>query len=83
MNNLNLTRTASALAEYDHHNYSGTVESDTFYEERERLAKAVGDAFALDTADRNRPETARLMHPADPWLRALVVKYGPAVQESV
>lgn len=83
MNTLNLTRTAQALETYDRHNYSGMVESESFYDERERLAKAVGEAFALDTADRNRPETARLMHPADPWLRALVVKYGPAVQECV
>lgn len=40
-----------------------------------RAEKAVGEAFAEDTQDRNQYETARRQLPC-PWLRGLVEKYG-------
>jgi hypothetical protein len=42
----------------------------------ERQERAVGEAFAEETADRNDPETARLVRPGDPWLRRMVEEYG-------
>jgi len=40
----------------------------------DRAAAAVGEAFALDTADRNDPAVARTIAPNDPWLRRLVAE---------
>jgi len=48
-----------------------------FVESQER---AVGEAFAEETADRNDPATAKLVRPgppgADSWIRRMVEKYG-------
>lgn len=52
-----LTRTAAALAAFDaaHGPHDSGYGTD--------LAKAVGEAFALDTADRNDPSTAKMVRP--------------------
>lgn len=41
----------------------------------ERAERAVGEAFAADTADRNSPDVAKLVRPRDPWLLRLIEKY--------
>lgn len=83
---LDLTRTRQAVEAYDRRReYLLQVEAaadDERWAEEERLAKAVGEAFALDTADRNDPATARLIRPGDPWLRALLAKYAEAPQST-
>lgn len=43
--------------------------------EEPMLSQRVGDAFALDTADRNHPDVARCVGPGQ-WLREQVSKYG-------
>jgi hypothetical protein len=50
---------------------------DAWWAKWDRLSVLVADAFALDTADRNKAATARLVHPKDSWLRRLLEKYGP------
>jgi len=59
-----LTRTLAALADYDQIDAEiaddMTEDAATDFFARLDVAKlAIGDAFALDTADRNEPEVAR------------------------
>jgi len=81
---LNLARTKVAVAAYDgvRAAFRSGLGTGTFQETYGRLRaveaaeRAVGNAFALDTSDRNSPENARLVRPGDPWLRRLLEKYG-------
>ena len=77
---LDLRRTAAALDEVDIATAKFeeacktpglSKEVNRALRELERKEAEVGEAFALDTADRNDPETARRQRPG-PWLRALV-----------
>lgn len=78
MNDLNLARTKSAIDAYDAALERFEADgSDANVEAIEVAERAVGEAFALDTADRNDPETARRALPS-PWLRGLVAKYAKA-----
>ena len=59
-----LTRTLAALADYDQ--IDAEIADDMteaaatdFFARLDAAKLAIGDAFALDTADRNDPETAR------------------------
>ena len=80
---LNLARTKVALevsdalnAEYHRKiNALGDTESLAFLGRVEAAEKAVGEAFALDTADRNNHDVAAQTRPG-PWLRRLVEEYG-------
>ena len=59
-----LTRTIAALAAYDAIDAEITDtmtqdEADDFFKRSDAAKLAIGDAFALDTADRNEPEVAR------------------------
>lgn len=47
--------------------------------EEDRLAQAVGEAFGLDTADRNNLDTCRSCVRPGPWLRGLVSAYMSAL----
>lgn len=72
---LDLTRTRAALAAYDAAGEfleaaTTQAEATAVAEAYEAARAAVGDAFAADTADRNRPEVARLA--GVEWIRALV-----------
>lgn len=90
MDTLTLTHTKAALAEYDacKAKWDALQASDAPFgvlwahlNEEDRLARAVGHAFWLDTADRNsRSNCEGCVRPGDPWLRNLVAKYGGGVQ---
>lgn len=59
-----LTRTRAALAAYDAIDAEITdtmsqEEADDFFKRSDAAKLAIGEAFALDTADRNDPEVAR------------------------
>lgn len=73
-----LSRTAEALAAYDRAYYDPTVEP----RELDDLGAEVGQAFALDTADRNPAEVACYVRPGPPhqrggasWLRKSVARW--------
>lgn len=74
MNPPDLTRTAAALAAYDEHDQNvpdlTRLSNDACVEwldENDRLARAVGVAFGLDTSDRNDPgDCAELLRPGPP-----------------
>lgn len=80
---LRLTRTKAALEAHDAarvaFDAAVAVEPTTEVDKRLgallRAEKAVGEAFAQDTSDRNSYETACRTVP-NPWLRGLVAKYG-------
>lgn len=63
MSHPDLTRTVAALAAYDELDRefmrAPTCECEAFVESLHTAQKAIGDAFSLDTADRNDPEVAR------------------------
>lgn len=81
---LKLTKTKKAIerydalrAEYDLNWEKLTMEqSDRLFWLMDRASDAVREAFAEETADRNRRDQAMLVGPKDPWLRDLVEKYG-------
>ncbi len=85
MGDLNLTKTKDAVAAYDVAltafqagvSVAPLNESERLLEAVQAAEEAVRDAFAEETADRNQPKNARLVHPSDPWLRRLVEKYTP------
>lgn len=59
-----LTRTRAALAAYNAIDAEVTDamtqgEADDFFKRSDAAKLAIGEAFALDTADRNEPEVAR------------------------
>lgn len=59
-----LTRTRAALAAYDVIDAEITAdmtqdEADDFFKRSDAAKRAIGEAFALDTADRNEFEVAR------------------------
>jgi len=59
-----LTRTRAALAAYDAIGAESTAdmtqdEADDFFKRSDAAKLAIGEAFALDTADRNEFEVAR------------------------
>ena len=61
---LDLTRTRAAIAAYDEINAEITAtmtpeEADDFSRRSDVAKLAIGEAFAIDTADRNDPEVAR------------------------
>jgi hypothetical protein len=82
---LNLARTRDALSAFDEARRAfdakldlsdeGFSQSCALLASLEKAEKAVGIAFAEDTADRNAFDTASLVRPGL-WLRALVEKYG-------
>jgi hypothetical protein len=89
MDTLNLTHTKAALAEYDacKAKWAALQASDAPFgvlwahmNEEDRLARAVGHAFWLDTSDRNSRATCEGCVRPNPWLRNLVAKYGNEVQ---
>lgn len=83
---LSLARTKVALEAYDdvHAQWQAELDKDApdnaqehrLYELVCAAELVVGEAFALDTADRNDPRDARRISPQSPWLRDLVRKYG-------
>lgn len=83
MKRLSLTRTKAALSAYDDARAAfnaalGSASNETvdaLHGALWRAEKAVGEAFAEDTKDRNQYETARRQLPC-PWLRGLVEKYA-------
>ena len=78
---LKLVHTKAALARFDELRAKHDFPHDHWLpswgddDELGKAARAVGEAFALDTADRNNPDTARLVRPG-PWLRGLVARFG-------
>lgn len=80
---LDLSRTKAALEAFDKLDaeYDATVdgmeneEALAFLNRIEAAAKAVGEAFADDTKDRNPRDAALLVRPGA-WIRRLVEKYG-------
>lgn len=68
---MTLDRTAEALEAYERHEAAypsqladptvTSAEIDRWLDEAETLSRAVGEAFALETADRNDPDTIRAM----------------------
>lgn len=80
-----MERTKAALAVYD----GGKSEREALLDRAESnedvwawvaMEKAAADlvreAFAADSAHVNSRDRAFLVHPDDPWLRRLVVKFG-------
>jgi hypothetical protein len=85
MKPLDLTRTAAAVEAYDCFDESLTPvvmaeksarDQLAALDELEELAKAVGEAFADDTSDRNAQDTARLTRPNDIHLRKLLKEHA-------
>ncbi len=85
MKALTLTKTKAALAAYDAAlgafreavGKEPTEVVDALDGAVEAADGAVRAAFAEETADRNQPKNAKLVSPADPWLRRLVERYAP------
>ena len=81
---MDLSRTKAAVGAFDgalaaFHAGLGSASDDDAWRllmAVERAERAVGEAFALDTADRNPPDVAKLVRPGQPgsgsWLRRLV-----------
>lgn len=66
MANRNFSRTLEALAAYDVHDRTFSVQNlpDDWFEQEALLGRAVGRAYGLDTADVNRVESCE--HPIRP-----------------
>jgi hypothetical protein len=89
---LKLARTRAAVAEFDRvyavfqalllretrNRYVTNAESDAAYERVEAADRAVREAFADDTADRNPRQNALLVGPGSPWLRRLLERHPDA-----
>ena len=78
MDELKLTKTRKALAEYDafHLDYGHTQkEFDKAMDAFNAKRKAVFEAFYEETQDRNAHDIVEYMA-IDEWLRKLVEKYG-------
>lgn len=74
---LNLQRTRDALVAYDAFHAKDVpldtnTEASAYFAELDRLAEAVGEAFGLDTADRNSLETCRQCVRPGPFVRRMV-----------
>lgn len=83
MSQLSLARTKAALEAHDKIrkdwdealDRGRSDEIDPLYDALDKAEKAVGEAFAQDTAHINQYDTARRQLPCT-WLRGLVAKYG-------
>ena len=81
---LKLTKTKKAIERYDvlRAQYDQNLEklsceqADRLFWLMDQAADAVREAFAEETADRNRRDQAMLVGPKDPWLRQMAEKYG-------
>lgn len=75
-----LSRTRAALVAFDEY-HAREVPMDTnaaavaYFDELDRLAEAVGEAFGLDTADRNDPATCRQCVRPGPFVRNAVAEW--------
>lgn len=82
---LSLARTAEAIRVYD--GYNTTFDSNArvdkclqWFDGLKLLGMAVGQAFGLDTADRNSMDTCKQCVRPDKWLRDIVGKWEDSVK---
>lgn len=81
---LRLPKTKKAIERYDalraqydlNWEKLSVEQSDRLFWLMDQASDAVREAFAEETADRNRRDQAMLVGPKDPWLRMMVEKYG-------
>lgn len=75
MRTLSLRRTKQALGHYDRSRDAFIADpNEQTAQALDDAEKAIGEAFAQDTSDRNDPETARRQVVCG-WLRYMVEKY--------
>jgi len=85
---LNMSRTHAALQAYDEAHarevpLETNAEALAYFDELDRLAEAVGEAFGLDTADRNSLETCCQCVRPGPFVREMVEKWLTSLENEI